>query len=131
MRRFLDEVVREARETGEVRTLLGRRRLVPDLASSNRTVRFAAERVARNTPIQGTSADILKRAMVTICERMRDARVESRMLLTVHDELIFEVPRDEQEAMTTLVRTAMEGAIALEVPLLVEVGCGPNWGAAH
>jgi DNA polymerase-1 len=131
VRRFLDEVVREARETGEVRTLLGRRRLVPDLASSNRTVRFAAERVARNTPIQGTSADILKRAMVTICERMRDARVESRMLLTVHDELIFEVPRDEQQAMTTLVRTAMEGAIALEVPLLVEVGCGPNWGAAH
>ena len=131
VRRFLDEVVREARETGEVRTLFGRRRVVHDLASSNRTVRFAAERVARNTPIQGTSADILKRAMVTICERMREARVESRMLLTVHDELIFEVPRDEQEAMTTLVRTAMEGAIALEVPLLVEVGCGPNWGAAH
>ena len=76
-------------------------------------------------------ADILKRAMVTICERMREARVESRMLLTVHDELIFEVPRTEQESMTTLVRTAMEGAIALEVPLLVEVGCGPNWGAAH
>ena len=131
VRRYLDEVVREARETGEVRTLLGRRRVVPDLNSANRTVRFAAERVARNTPIQGTSADILKRAMVTVCERMRDAGVASRMLLTVHDELIFEVPRAEQEAMTSLVRGAMEGAITLEVPLLVEVGCGPNWGAAH
>lgn len=130
VRRFLDEVVREARETGEVRTLLGRRRFVADLGSANRTVRFAAERVARNTPIQGTSADVIKLAMVRVHERMKAAQVESRMLLTVHDELVFEVPPGEREPMTALVREAMEGVVQLEVPLLVEVGAGVSWGAA-
>ena len=103
---------------------------MPELRSANRTVRFAAERAARNTPIQGTSADVIKLAMVRVHERMGAARVESRMLLTVHDELVFEVPAGERVAMTALVREAMEQVVALEVPLLVEVGSGPSWGAA-
>jgi len=130
VRRFLDEVVRDARDSGEVRTLLGRRRLVPELKSANRTVRFAAERIARNTPIQGTSADVIKVAMVRVHERMRAAKVESRMLLTVHDELVFEVPPSERDAMAKLVRETMESVVKLDVPLLVEVGSGPSWGTA-
>ena len=130
VRRFLDEVVRDARDSGEVRTLLGRRRLVPDLRSANRTVRFAAERIARNTPIQGTSADVIKLAMIRVHERMSAARLESRMLLTVHDELVFEVPPQEREVMAALVRETMERVVTLDVPLLVEVGSGVSWGSA-
>lgn len=129
--RYMEEAVRSARETGYATTLMERRRSVPDIRSENRNLRMAAERIARNTPIQGTAADIIKRAMIDVFEGMRRAKMESRMLLTVHDELVFEAPPDELEALSTLARRAMEGAAELDVPLVVEVGHGPNWGAAH
>jgi len=135
VRRFIDETLDRARATGEVRTLFGRRRLVPELTSKNGQIRAAAERVTVNMPIQGTAADILKRAMIDVHAAL-DARPASRqvsparMILTVHDELLFEVPRDEADAVAALVRERMEGAAALSVPLVVDVGIGENWKAA-
>ena len=129
--RYLDEVVTDARKSGVVHTLFGRRRLVNDLNSSNFNLRMAAERVARNTPIQGTSADILKIAMVRIAAKLRDEKFRARMLLTVHDELVFEAPTEEKSALETMVRDSMQHAANLKVPLLVEAGWGPSWGKAH
>jgi DNA polymerase-1 len=135
VRRFIDETLDRARATGEVRTLFGRRRLVPELTSKNGQIRAAAERVTVNMPIQGTAADILKRAMIDVHAAL-GARPASRqvsparMILTVHDELLFEVPRDEADAVAALVRERMEGAAALSVPLVVDVGIGENWKAA-
>lgn len=129
--RYMQEVVEEARASGYVTTLLGRRRALPDLRSSNHNLRSAAERMARNTPLQGTAADIMKQAMVTIDAQMRSASLNAKMLLTVHDELVFEVPPGEREAMEKLVVEGMEGAAELSVPLTVEVGWGTTWGAAH
>ena len=129
--RYLAELVDEARETGGVRTLLGRFRAVPDIESRNRTVRWGAERIAKNTPIQGTAADIMKLAMIAIRREVLARGLQSRMILTVHDELVFEVPDAEREQMRALVRTQMEGAYPLDVPLVVDDGLGPSWGAAH
>ncbi|GAB4112269.1 MAG: DNA polymerase I [Sandaracinaceae bacterium] len=129
--RYLDELVVEARRTGFVRTMMGRRRAVPDIHARNWSLRFAAERIARNTPIQGTAADILKLAMIRVDARLREAGLATRMILTVHDELVFEVPAAELARATDLVRTTMESAVSLRVPLLVEHGSGPTWGAAH
>jgi DNA polymerase I len=131
VRRYLDDVVAQARETGEVRTILGRRRQLPDLASRNRQLRSAAERVAQNTPIQGSAADIIKLAMVAIHREMEQRGLEARMLLTVHDELVFEAPPGERETLEALVRQRMEGALDLTVPLVAEVGWGDSWGDAH
>jgi DNA polymerase-1 len=129
--RYLDELVVEARETGVVRTLLGRRRAIPDLRSPNRTLRMAAERVAKNTPIQGSAADILKLAMVSIQRQLEASSLQSRMILTVHDELVFEVAPGEAAVLEPLVKRTMESAHPLAVPLVVEVGIGPTWGQAH
>ena len=129
--RYLEGLVESARESGEVRTLLGRRRLLPDLRSKNHTLRSAAERIAKNTPVQGTAADIMKVAMVRIGEGMRQQDMESRMLLTVHDELVFEVPPAEEAALEALARKEMQEALRLDVPLKVEVGWGRTWGEAH
>ncbi len=131
VRKYMVRVVDEARLSGVTRTLLGRVRKLPDLLSRNRVQREAAERVARNTPIQGSAADIIKLAMVAIAERMRSQKLESRMLLTVHDELVFEAPRDEEQTLEKLVVECMESAIALDVPLRVDRGWGDSWGAAH
>ncbi|MFW6051671.1 MAG: DNA polymerase I [Myxococcota bacterium] len=128
---YLDSVVDEARRTGEVRTILGRRRMLPDLESRNRQLRSAAERVARNTPIQGSAADIMKLAMVAIHRQLAERGMKSKMLLTVHDELVFEAPPDEKAALESLVRERMEQAVQLDVPLVAEIGWGPSWGAAH
>jgi DNA polymerase-1 len=128
---FLDDVVEQARGNGFVTTLLGRRRTLPDIRSRNHNLRAAAERIARNTPIQGTAADIMKVAMVQIQRGLEKERMKSRMLLTVHDELVFESPPDEQEALETMVRERMQNAVPLSVPLPVEVGWGDSWGAAH
>ncbi|MFW6087147.1 MAG: DNA polymerase, partial [Myxococcota bacterium] len=117
--------------TGEVRTILGRRRQLPDLNSRNRQLRSAAERVARNTPIQGSAADIIKVAMVAIHQALAEEGLESKMLLTVHDELVFEAPPREKESLGRLVRGRMEQAIPLTVPLVAELGWGPSWGDAH
>ncbi len=133
VRRFIDRLLAEARKTGVVKTLFGRRRLVPELTSQNAQVRAAAERVAVNLPIQGTAADILKRAMIDVDQalgRRRAHGARARMTLTVHDELLFEVPRDETDDVVALVRAGMEGAAQLSVPLTVDVGVGENWKEA-
>jgi DNA polymerase-1 len=133
VRRFIDRLLEDARQTGMVKTLFGRRRLVPELTSHNGQVRSAAERVTVNLPIQGTAADILKRAMIDVHRTLEDRRLrggQARMILTVHDELLFEMPQNETEAVVDLVRAAMEGAASLSVPLTVDVGVGVNWRAA-
>ncbi len=128
---FLDAVVEEARANGFVTTLLGRRRTLPDIRSRNHNLRAAAERIARNTPIQGTAADIMKVAMVRIQQDLGKRGLTSRMVLTVHDELVFESPPVEQEALEQLVLDRMQNAVPLSIPLPVESDWGPSWGAAH
>jgi DNA polymerase-1 len=130
VRDYLRNVVEQAKKDGYTQTAFGRRRVFHDLASPNRVVREAAERAALNAPIQGTAADIIKRAMISITESMRETALRSRMVLQVHDELIFEVWPGEREALTDLVVTQMAGAATLSVPLEVQVGSGPNWDAA-
>ena len=127
VRGFLEGVVEQARETGEVRTMYGRRRLVPELGSRNGQIRAAAERVTVNMPIQGTAADILKRAMIDLAAALPPS---APMILTVHDELVLEAPRDEAEAVSALVRSRMEDAAELRVPLKVDLGVGDDWLAA-
>ncbi len=129
--RFMDEVINDARATGYVMTLLGRRRALADMRSKNPALRHAAERIARNTPIQGTAADIIKVAMVGIHRALRKRRLKTRMILTVHDELLFEVPHDEKDEASALIRSTMESAHELSVPLVVDMGWGDNWGQAH
>jgi DNA polymerase-1 len=131
VRRYLDGLVEEARATGSVRTLLGRRRLVRDIHAKNHALRAGAERIAQNTPIQGSAADIMKVSMVRAQQAIHSGALESRMILTVHDELLFEVREGEEERLSTLVRRAMEGAAELRVPLTVSIGLGDNWGEAH
>ncbi len=132
VRDYLREVVEKAREDGYTETLFGRRRPFPELKSSNRVAREAAERAALNAPMQGTAADIIKRAMLSVSARLRDQKMASRMLLQVHDELIFEVATGEQDALESLVREEMGQAAELRVPLEVNVGVGQNWDtAAH
>jgi len=131
LRRYLDDVVAKARTGEGVRTLLGRRRFLPDLHSSNRALRLTAERVAQNTPIQGTAADIIKLAMLRVDERLTAEKLATKMVSTVHDELVFEVPEGEKERVGPMVKETMEGVMKLDVPLVVECGWGKNWGDAH
>ena len=131
VRTYMDEQVEFAREHGFVRTLLDRRRYLPDITSANQTVRAAAERVAINAPMQGTAADIIKLAMVRIHARIQQEGLASRLLLQVHDELVFDVQLDEVDAVQRLVRELMEGAMELEVPLVVDMNVGKNWLEAH
>src|SRR5215831_8244301 len=129
VRQFLDRTLDEARATGVVKTMYGRRRLVPEITSKNGQIRSAAERVAVNLPIQGTAADIMKRAMIDTHLALL-ARPSARMILTVHDELLFEVPKTEADEVAALVRESMQGAASLTVPLTVDVGIGENWKEA-
>ena len=131
VRRFLDETIETARRSGYVRTLLGRRRYLPDLSSRNRVLRNAAERMAVNTVIQGTAADLIKQAMVQLAKALPAAGLRSRMILQVHDELVFEAPKEEEEALRSLVRERMQAVGPLRVPLRVEIGSGRNWREAH
>jgi len=128
--RFLESCVENAREKGYSETLLGRRRPVPDLRSPNRIAQQAGRRIALNTPIQGTAADLMKKAMLDIWEVLGRRRLKSRMILQVHDELVFEVPEGEYEDMERLVQEAMAGALALRVPLKVHLAWGINWAEA-
>jgi DNA polymerase I len=135
VRAFIDRTLDEARSTGVVKTMFGRRRLVPELRSRNGQIRSAAERVTVNMPIQGTAADILKRAMIDVHAELvgrygRPGPTTPRMILTVHDELLFEVPRALTDEVADLVRQKMEQAATLEVPLTVDLGVGENWRAA-
>ena len=123
VRRFIDESIEGARERGFAQTLLGRRRYLPDLASRNRTLRSAAERMAVNSALQGTAADLIKKAMVELDRALPDAGLGARMILQVHDELVFEVAPAEIDALTELVRDRMEGVLPLRVPLSRGCGC--------
>ncbi|WP_456425115.1 DNA polymerase I [Rhodocaloribacter sp.] len=129
--RYLALQVERAREKGYVETLLGRRRYVPDIHSRNRTVRSFAERVAVNMPMQGTQADMIKLAMVRLHDRLAGEGMKSRMLLQVHDELVFETPPGEVERLRKIVIHEMTHALPLEVPIEVDVGVGDNWLDAH
>ena len=127
VRGFIDDTLRHARETGVVKTMFGRRRLVPELNSRNGQIRAAAERVTVNMPIQGTAADILKKAMIELHAELPKRGLRTRMILTVHDELLFEAPREEADRAAETVREKMEGAATLRVPLTVDVGMAENW----
>ena len=132
VRDYLAGVVDEARRTGFTETILGRRRYLPDLTSDNRQRREMAERMALNAPIQGSAADIIKVAMLGVDRALQDAGLRSRMLLQVHDELVFEVAPGEEQALEELVRAQMGSAAELTVPLDVSVGTGRSWhDAAH
>jgi DNA polymerase-1 len=128
VRKYLDSTKEQARRTGYVQTLLGRRRFIPDINSSNRQVREGAERMAINMPVQGTSADIIKVAMINLYREMAKRRLKSKMLLQVHDELVFEVPDEEIETMRQLVPEVMSAALELSIPLKVDIKEGKNWG---
>lgn len=128
---YMDRVVKEARENGYVETIMKRRRYLPDINSANAVVRGFAERNAVNAPIQGSAADIIKLAMIAVDKKMREEGVKSKLLLQVHDELVFDVHLDEQEIMQQIVREAMENAIELSVPMEVEMKLAHNWLDAH
>jgi len=127
VRAYIDQMLLRARETGVVKTMFGRRRLVPELNSRNGQIRAAAERVTVNMPIQGTAADILKKAMIALHAELPARGLRTRMILTVHDELLFEAPKEEADRAAEVVREQMESAAALTVPLTVDVGIAENW----
>jgi DNA polymerase-1 len=131
VKQFIDETIEKARKVGKVTTLLGRHRWLPDILSKNRTAREFAERTAVNTPLQGTAADLIKLAMIQIHQALRQKRLRAKMLLQVHDELVFEVPPEEAERVQGLVRSIMEGVYELKVPLKVDVKMGSNWAEVH
>jgi DNA polymerase-1 len=131
VKRFLDQTIAEARQTQRTSTLLGRIRLLPDITSGNNIIRQAAERTAVNTPIQGSAADLIKLAMIRVDSALQEKKLQSAMLLTVHDELVFEVPPDEIDVVTGLVKDIMEGVWQLKVPLKVNIAVGENWDEAH
>jgi DNA polymerase-1 len=124
---FIDRVLAETRREQKVKTLFGRMRPIPDINSKNFNMRGFAERTAVNTPLQGTAADLIKLAMIRIDHELETRKLKSRMLLQVHDELVFEVPHDEVDEMRALVCDQMENVYELKVPLKVEIGAGPNW----
>ncbi len=128
VKQYLESTKEQARKTGYVQTLLGRRRSIPEINSPNRQLREAAERMAINMPVQGTSADIIKVAMINLHREIDKRRLKSKLLLQVHDELVFEVPREEMEEMRQLVPQAMATALELRVPLKVDIKTGTNWG---
>ncbi len=131
VREFINQIISDAKTKGYVTTLFGRRRFIPEIASSTAAVRSFGERTAVNTPIQGTAADLIKLAMINIQSELKQRKLRSQMILQVHDELVFEVPDDEIETMKQLVKEKMEGALALSIPIKVDMGVGKNWDEAH
>lgn len=129
LKSYMRQQVDFARENGYVETVLGRRRYLKDINSQNSIVRGASERNAVNAPIQGSAADIIKIAMLRIHEKLND--FESKMLLQVHDELVFDAKKSELDTLTSMIKTEMEQAYILQVPLVVDVGTGTNWLEAH
>jgi len=131
VKRFVEELIAEATHKGYVTTLFGRKRLVPELNNKNRNVKQLGERLAVNSPIQGTAADVIKIAMINIRERLLAESLKTRMILQVHDELLFELPGAELDAVIRMVREEMEGVMRLSVPLKVDIGYGRSWADAH
>jgi DNA polymerase-1 len=127
----MEDVVHIARENGYVETIMKRRRYLSDINSANAVVRGYAERNAINAPIQGSAADVIKLAMIRVQKAMNEQKVKSKLILQVHDELVFDVPTSEIELMKKLVKTEMENAVKLVVPMEVEIGTGQNWLDAH
>ena len=128
---YMEETIEAARKTGYTLTLMNRKRYLPDLNSKNRQAREAAERVAINTPVQGSAADLIKLAMINLDREIKARNLKSRMILQVHDELVFECPPQEEEKMRALVKKEMEEVMPLKVPLVVDMGWGKNWNDAH
>ena len=131
VRQFINQTIETAKAKGFITTLFGRRRFIPELASSVVAVRNFGERMAVNTPIQGTAADLIKLAMINIQQRLAREKIRSKMILQVHDELVFEVPDQEIDIMKELAKEEMEGVLTLSVPIKVEMGIGKNWDEAH
>jgi DNA polymerase-1 len=131
VRRFLDEILENARRDKYVCTLLNRRRYIPEIASSNAAIRQFAERTAINAPIQGTAADLIKIAMINLHNLLEKRHLRARMIMQVHDELVFEAPEAEKDDLMALVKREMEGVVKLRVPLKVEIAAGKNWDEAH
>ncbi len=131
VKRFIDQTIEDAKKTKQISTLLGRIRLLPDINSDNINVRQFAERTAVNTPIQGTAADLIKSAMLKTDAAFELQGLKSAMLLSVHDELIFEVPPEELDLVKNLLKEIMEGIWKLNVPLRVNISTGQNWAEAH
>lgn len=124
---YMADIVRQAKEAGYVTTLLHRRRYLPEITSRNFNLRSFAERTAMNTPIQGTAADIIKKAMIEMAKRLKEEKLETKLLLQVHDELIFEAPKHEIEILERIVPEVMESALKLDVPLKVDYSYGATW----
>jgi DNA polymerase-1 len=131
VKRYIDQIVIDAKRHGYVETLSGRRRYLRDINSANATIRAGAERVAMNAPIQGTAADMIKLAMIRVDHALQEAGLRTRMLLQVHDELLFELPPEEVPEAKALIEEAMKNALELTVPVEVETGTGQNWLQAH
>ncbi len=131
VRDYIDRLIREAAETGYVTTILGRKRAIPELRSANRNIRQLGERLAINSPVQGSAADIIKVSMLNIWRRLKRENLRTRMVLQVHDELLFELPEHERDTVSALVREEMENAVRLSVPLKADIGIGANWAEAH
>lgn len=128
---YMDNTRTAAAEQGYVETLKGRRLYLPEINSRNGMRRQAAERTAINAPMQGTAADIIKQAMISVDQWLRDEQLSARVIMQVHDELVLEVPETEMETVTTGLKEKMEAAMVLDVPLVVDVGVGDNWDEAH
>lgn len=131
VREYMDKTITQAAEAGFVSTMFQRKRPIPELKSTNRNIRQLGERLAINTPVQGSAADIIKVSMLNIWRRLKEEKLKTRMLLQVHDELLFEVPEGEKDAIIPLVREEMENAVKLDVPLKVDIRIGKNWAEAH
>jgi DNA polymerase-1 len=127
VRKYIDDTIAEVRQSGVTKTLFGRERHIPDINSRNPNARGFAERTAVNSPLQGTAADLIKLAMIRIHNAFESHKLESAMLLQVHDELVFECPPDEIDTVSALVKREMESVASLDVPLVVDTGTGPNW----
>jgi DNA polymerase I len=131
VKKYMDSCIVNAREKGFVETIMGRRRFLPDIRSNNGMVRGMAERNAINSPIQGSAADIIKLAMIHIHDKLKSQNFKSKMILQVHDELVFDVYKPELDKVKEIVKYEMENVVKLDVPLLVEMGSGNNWLEAH
>ncbi|MEG1942571.1 MAG: DNA polymerase, partial [Angelakisella sp.] len=131
VKQYMDDTVELAKEQGYVTTQFGRRRYLPELKSTNHGLRAFGQRVAMNMPIQGTAADIIKIAMVRVYRRLKEEKLSAKLILQVHDELIVEAPEKEARQVREIVRDAMENAVSMSVPMLVEVKLGKDWGEAH
>jgi len=129
--RYREDIIGKAKEYGYVTTLFNRRRYLPEIRSENARIRSEAERIAINTPIQGTAADLIKMAMINIHGSLKKQGFKTRMLLQVHDELLFEVPEDETRIVMPFIKKEMEEVYSLDVPLKVDINFGKNWDEAH